>query len=656
MPIYPDHDIVILSDEAHRSNNGVCAENMMRALPTASRIGFTGTPILDFDNLTMRTFGGYVSVYDFNRAVMDGATVPLFYENRSDKLKIENPELNEELLAEVAAADLDDAQTEKVERDLSNGIRMIMSEPRLHKNAKDFVKHYSDIWESGKAMFICVNKVTTVMMFNYVQEYWEQAICEEKRKLKELGQQEALEQQRKIDWMEATEMAVVVSQEQNEIANFEKWGLDIRPHRAKMNERALDKEFKDTDNPFRIVFVCAMWLTGFDVPSLAVMYFDKPMKDLALMQAVARANRVKQGKSNGLLIDYIGVVKALRKALADYTRNVHGIQGEDPVIDKEELFIRIAALTRDIEFFVSDHGYELPNLCEASGFDKLNEIKDAADVLSVTDEVKKHFCIMARELFKYYKFVNTGEVEPSLLVLRDAIRAVYAQLNKRIEQANTTELMVALQQIVDTHICVAESSEEQKESTRFDISGIDFSKIGQEFERVKHKHLLVNNVREVIDGCLKAAMKENPRRVDFYERYEKIIDEYNSEQDKASIEKTFNDLIKLMNELDEKQKEWIREGFESPAQMTVFEMLLKDNLSKSEVTKVKALAIEIDTVVRGRLSEMVKWTEKPETRDAIVVLIRDEVYKLPEQSYPESDLPSRIKEIYNYFYNLSQAA
>ena len=174
--IRPDHDIVILSDEAHRSNNGICAENMMRLLPTASRIGFTGTPILEYDNLTSRTFGGYVSIYDFNRAVEDGATVPLFYENRSDKLSIENPELDEELMDAVEAADLDEEQTEKVERELSHGVHVIMSEPRLREIAKDFVNHYSGIWESGKAMFICVNKVTTVMMFNYVQKYWAEAI------------------------------------------------------------------------------------------------------------------------------------------------------------------------------------------------------------------------------------------------------------------------------------------------------------------------------------------------------------------------------------------------------------------------------------------------------------------------------------------------
>lgn len=648
--IYPRHDIVVLSDEAHRSNNGICAENMMKLLPTASRIGFTGTPILDYDNLTKRTFGGYVSVYDFNRAVEDGATVPLYYENRSDKLDIQNPELNDELLDAVEAADLDKEQTEKVQRELSHGVHVIMSEPRLREIAKDFVRHYSGIWQSGKAMFVCVNKVTTVMMFNYVQEYWEKVIRDEERKLKNMGQQESLEQRRKLDWMRSTEMAVVISQEQNEIANFEKWDLDIKPHRKRMEERRLDDEFKDIQNPLRIVFVCAMWLTGFDVKPLAAMYFDKPMKAHGLMQAIARANRVNTGKSNGLIVDYIGVVKALRKALADYTNNPHGKEGEDPVIDKDELTVRISALTREIEFFLEDQGYDLEALFVAKGFDRVNQIKNAADAVSVTDESKKHFGIMVRELFKMHKFVTSKELEPRLVSSYDAIRAIFSQINKRVEHADTTDLMVELQRIIDDHIDIKSISGEQKNEAKFDISEIDFSRLSQEFAKTKRPHLLLDDLRDVIEKRLIVALKENPLRIDFFERYERIIEEYNSEQDKVTIEKTFNDLMRLSKELDEKQREWIKEGFDNQQQMTVFEMLFKEELTNAEIKKVKSIAVELEEAVQDRLREIVKWTEKPETREIIRVLIRDKVWMLPERLYPEKDLPEKIDEIFNYFY------
>ena len=341
-PIYPDHDIIIMSDEAHRSQYGIFADNMMKLLPTAARIGFTGTPLLYSDNITARTFGGYVSVYDFKRAVEDGATVPLYYENRGEKIvDLHNPEITNQILDAIENADLDVDQQDKLEAEFAKEIHLLTAEPRLRSIARDFVSHYSDLWTSGKAMFVCLNKVTCVRMYNYVQEYWKDEIKKLKQQIKSASQQEAQELERKLKWMQETEMAVVISQEQNEIQTFKKWDLNIKYHRTKMEKRELDKEFKDSKNPLRVVFVCAMWLTGFDVKCLSCLYLDKPLKAHTLMQTIARANRVAEGKSNGLIIDYIGIVKALRKALADYTANVGGGGGTDPTVDKDELIARI---------------------------------------------------------------------------------------------------------------------------------------------------------------------------------------------------------------------------------------------------------------------------------------------------------------------------
>ena len=260
-PIYPDHDIIIMSDEAHRSQYGIFADNMMKLLPTAARIGFTGTPLLSSDNITARTFGGYVSVYDFKRAVEDGATVPLYYENRGEKIvDLHNPEITEQILNAIESADLNVDQQDKLETEFSKEIHLLTAEPRLRSIAYDFVNHYSDLWTSGKAMFVCLNKVTCVRMYNYVQEHWKEKIKELKAKIKTATQQEAQGLERKLKWMQETEMAVVISQEQNEIQTFKKWDLDIKYHRAKMEKRELDKEFKDSENPLRVVFVCAMWI------------------------------------------------------------------------------------------------------------------------------------------------------------------------------------------------------------------------------------------------------------------------------------------------------------------------------------------------------------------------------------------------------------
>ena len=390
-PIIPDHDIIIMSDEAHRSQYGIFADNMADLLPTASKIGFTGTPLLSNDNITERTFGGYISIYDFKRAVEDRATVPLYYENRGERiLDIHNPNITDRILDAIEAADLDAEQSEKMEREFEKEIHLLTAEPRLRSIAKDFVSHYSDLWTSGKAMFVCLNKVTCVRMYNMVQEYWQEEIERLKIKRKTVTQQEAQELDRKIKWMTDTEMAVVISQEQNEIQIFKKWHLDIKSHREKMEKRELDKEFKDSDNPLRIVFVCAMWLTGFDVKCMSCLYLDKPLKAHTLMQTIARANRVAEGKNNGLIIDYIGIVKALRKALADYTANV-GVRNTDPTVDKGELIERVLEVIAAAIAFLHSKDFNLNNLVAAKDFEKLALLQEAANVVSESRESIKQF-------------------------------------------------------------------------------------------------------------------------------------------------------------------------------------------------------------------------------------------------------------------------
>lgn len=442
-PIYPEHDIIIMSDEAHRSQYGIYADNMMKLLPTAARIGFTGTPLLSSDNITARTFGGYVSVYDFKRAVEDGATVPLYYENRGEKIEdLHNPEITEQILDAIEAADLDVDQQDKLEEEFAKEIHLLIAEPRLESIARDFVNHYSDLWTSGKAMFVCLNKVTCVRMYNYVQEYWAKEIEVLESKIKNASQQEAQELRRKLKWMQETEMAVVISQEQNEIQTFKEWHLDIKPHREKMEKRELDKEFKDSKNPLRIVFVCAMWLTGFDVKCLSCLYLDKPLKAHTLMQAIARANRVNEGKSNGLIIDYIGIVKALRKALADYTANVSGISGTDPTIDKKELISRITDTIGKAKIFLAEHDFDLESLIVAVGFAKLSYLQEAANAVCGTIENKKTYSTYASELNRLMKYIDRADITEHTRKQYEAIAAIYAELQKKRKHVNTTNLMI----------------------------------------------------------------------------------------------------------------------------------------------------------------------------------------------------------------------
>lgn len=654
-PITPDHDIIILSDEAHRSQNGIFADNMCRLLPTASRIGFTGTPLFKYDNITERTFGTYVSIYDFKRAVDDGATVPLYYENRSDMLNITNPEINDALLDAVEAADLDVNQQAKLELELTKDIHIITSEPRLDTIARDFVDHYSELWTTGKAMFVCVNKVTCVRMYNLAQRYWAEKIAELEEELKTVTQQEAQELERKIAWMKETEMAVIVSQEQNEIQTFKNWGLDILPHRAKMEKREMDKEFKESDNPFRIVFVCAMWLTGFDVKSLATIYLDKPLKAHTLMQTIARANRVCDGKSNGLVVDYIGVVKALRQALADYTSGGGGKPGDDPAPDKAELIAKIENTVKAIETYMAEQQFSLKALIDADDFAKLALVKAGADAMCTTNDVKKRFEIQARELFRMFKYIEKGEVSAETHRYKNAISEIYDQLQVKRKHADNSALMAQINEIVSEYVTVIKT-EGQEDNKKFDISNIDFDRLRKEFEKAQNKNLLLKDLQQLVEERLAKMLRQNPLRIDYYQRYQEIVDEYNRDNKKDEIAIIFENLMKLVSELDEEQKRYVREGFESDEELTMFDLLAKDSLSKEEVKKVKKLAQTMLSKIKARIHELDHWRDKEETQSIISVLIRDLLWSDLPDSYDDSAIATYRQQIYEYVYNTYPAA
>lgn len=656
-PIYPDHDVIIMSDEAHRSQYGIFADNMMKLLPTAARIGFTGTPLLSSDNITARTFGGYVSVYDFKRAVEDGATVPLYYENRGEKiLDLHNPEITNQILDAIENADLNVDQQDKLEAEFAKEIHLLTAEPRLRSIAKDFVRHYSDLWTSGKAMFVCLNKVTCVRMYNFVQEYWKEEIKILKAQLKHTSQQESLELERKIKWMEETEMAVVISQEQNEIQTFKKWGLDIKTHRTKMEKRELDKEFKDSKNPLRVVFVCAMWLTGFDVKCLSCLYLDKPLKAHTLMQTIARANRVNEGKSNGLIVDYIGIVKALRKALADYTANAGGNGGSDPTINKDELIARIIETIGKANAFLNENDFDLEMLINAYDFMKLSYLQEAANAVCGSIEDKKTFTTYASELNRLMRYMDRDDITGHTRKQYEAIAAIYAELQKKRKHINTTDLMVEINGIISSYVEIQHTSlRVQEESRRFDISAIDFDLLRREFSRVKKKNLVLRDLEAAIQQKINDMLFVNPNRINYYEHYQKIIEDYNSEQDRAKIEKTFVDLMNLANQMTQEEQRYVREGFTSDEELSLYDMLFRDDLSKADIKKLKELAVSLLQKIKTNIAKFDHWTDKQETKAAIDNLIRDTLWAELPECYDEVSISSYRQQIYEYVYTRYRA-
>lgn len=651
-PIYPDHDIIVISDEAHRTQNGVFADNLMHLLPTANRIGFTGTPLLSNDNITARTFGGYVSIYDFKRAVEDKATVPLYYENRGEKLQeLKNPEINEEIAAKLEDADLDPTQQAKIEKEFAQEVHLLTAEKRLRIVAQDFVRHYTDLWTSGKAMVISYNKTTCVRMYNYVQEYWEKEKKALKKQIeKTCSQQEAQEMTRKLEWMEQTEMAVVISQEQNEIQTFSKWNLDITPHRTKMEKRELDKEFKNSENPLRVVFVCAMWLTGFDVKTLSCLYIDKPMKAHTLMQTIARANRVAEGKSNGLVVDYIGIVKALRQALADYTANPGGEGGNDPTVDKKELIKNVIETIAAAESYLDEHGFSLQKLIDAHDFDKLPIMKEGANAMCETVEIRKSYSTFISTLLKLWKYLDREDITVEMRRKKDAVEAIWKEMQKKHKHTDITSLSAAINEIVNSHLEIDDETPLmlEEDSRRFDISKINFDLLRREFAKSKEKNLILRDIQDLLQERIACMMAENPSRINFYEKYQKIIQEYNKEQDRASIEKTFEELTKLSNELSEEEKRYVREGFTSDEELSVYDLLFSDNLNARDIKKIKEVAKDLLKKIKDKIAELDHWTDKPETKAEVDNLIRDTLWAELPESYDNQSISLYRQKIYEY--------
>jgi len=419
-------DVIVITDEAHRTQYGTLALNMRNALPKASFIGFTGTPLFKDDQITRRVFGDYVSTYDFQRAVEDKATVPLYYDARGEKLGVAIGDLNERIAEKLEEFETDDIDVEqRLEKELKREYHIITADKRLDQVARDFVQHYSTAWETGKAMLVCIDKITCVRMYNLITRYWNERIVELDTGLSSTADdQEEIYLQRQIDWMRETRTVVVVSEEQGEVDKFRKWGLDITPHRRLIKEGIdlpesmrckpqfrnmqridLDDAFKAEDHPFRIAIVCAMWLTGFDVPSLSTLYLDKPLKAHTLMQAIARANRVNEGKNNGLIVDYCGILKNLRRALATFAGTRSDDQGGkiDPARPEEELLADLAETIGFVRGFLGERSVSLDDVIRKTGFDRNAAIVACKESANKNDETRKRFEIMCREVFKKFK-------------------------------------------------------------------------------------------------------------------------------------------------------------------------------------------------------------------------------------------------------------
>ena len=668
-------DIIVISDEAHRTQAGRFARNMRLALPNASFIGFTGTPLFKHDELTRRIFGGYISRYDFKRSEEDQSTVKLVYESRGEKLGIARLDLNDRIADAVEKADLDPDQQALLENLLGKDYEVITADDRLDKLAEDFVEHCSTRWETGKSMLVCIDKITCARMLQRIKPRWKaklarlQALIPGKEIAVAAASDSDLREQLKAEldalrsqaqWMESTIIEIVISEAQNEVRDFKKWGFDIIPHRVVMKTGfqtpdgkrvPVEDALKDPRHPFRIAIVCAMWLTGFDVECLATLYIDKPMRAHNLMQAIARANRVFPGKDCGVIVDYNGMLKSLREALAQYALGDDGDDGGagDLVVPIEELVVSLLQAIEAAEQHLLGLGFDATRLRGATGFDRIKALRDAVDAVYTSDEAKRRFEIMARQVFIRFKALL---MEPSALAYverRDNIEAIYKKLQDRRDTADVTELLKELHRIVNEAIRAAAPDDDQTDSLSVDLSQIDFEKLRKEFaSKVRHKHAALEDIRDVIEQKLAQMLAANPMRMDYYKRYQEIIADYNREKDRVTVEETFAKLVALAASLDAEQRRAIDEGL-TDDELALFDLLFKENISKKDREHLKQASQALLSSLRDLLAPMPGWLHNAATQAAVEVFILDRLYEtLPRPPFDDAETEEIASRVYEY--------
>jgi type I restriction enzyme R subunit len=672
-------DIIVISDEAHRTQAGKLARNMRLALPNAAFIGFTGTPLFKHDNLTKRIFGTYVSRYDFKRSEEDGATVKLVYENRGEKLGLARLDLNDRIVDAIAKADLDPDKEALLEKLLGQDYEVITADDRLDKIAADFVEHCSTRWESGKAMLVCIDKITCGRMWQRIIPLWQNKldsvkalILAKQAELNTLGEEIKADKTAKelaflrgqAQWMEETIIEIIISEGQNEVADFRKWGVDIIPHRARMKQgfevgdKRVDVEsaFKNPEHPFRVAIVCAMWLTGFDVECLSTLYIDKPMKAHTLMQAIARANRVYPSKDFGLIVDYNGMLKSLREALAQYALGDESGGEEEIVAPIEERVKALLNAIEETEKHLRGLGFEPNRMIGTKGFTRIQAIADGVEAVYDSDESKRRFEILSRQIFVRFKALIMEPAAFSYAERHDNIEAIYKKLEERRDTADVSELLKELHRIVNEAIRAAQPGGDQTESKQFDLSRIDLGKLQEEFsKKVERKATAIQDIRKIVEEKLAQMVRRNPQRMDYHKKYSEIIADYNREKDRITVEETFAKLMDLAKNLDIEQRRAAQEGL-SEEELALFDLLNKPEMTKTDRERVKQASQTLLDSIRKLITPLERWTEKEQTQAEVEVFILDHLFQvLPMPPFTADETQVMAKRIYQHVWQQTLA-
>jgi type I restriction enzyme, R subunit len=653
-------DIIVITDEAHRSQYDILAANMRAAPPNAAFIGSTGTPLIaGEEERTREVFGDYVSIYDFVQSIADGATVPLYYESRLPELHLTNEDLGDEIARVIDNADLSEDEEDALARRFAKQYHLITNDDRLEKVAADLIRHFSGRGYRGKAMFVAIDKATAIRMYDKVRRQWTELLARETKRVEATAdpvERAALSDQ--LDWLTKTDMAVVVSPSQNEIALMAKRGLDIEQHRRRLVKEDLDEKFKALEDPLRLVFVCAMWVTGFDVPTCSTVYIDKPMKNHTLMQTIARANRVAPGKSAGMIVDYVGVFRNLKAALAIYAQPRPGVT-TDPIEGKDELVDELRTALSQAVAFAEARSVHPGDVLRVTGFERQAALQQAADKLLGTDEDKRAFLRLVSDAWKLFRAVlpdpAVNEFRGDMIVLQ-VVAEMIRTMTRKAPSKNTLAAIAEIERLIDDAIsdvairAPVPSGEDMKQL--LDLSTLDFEKLAQLFAEGRKK-TAVEILRGQVEERARSMAARNPTRIDLVERLNDLLDRYNTGS--LDVERLFEELATYIRSLDEEEQRHIRAGL-SEEEQAIVDILTRPEpkLTTTEEVAVKKIARDLLAKLR-REKFILDWRLRETAKADVRETIRQEFDLLPKV-YERKLRDEKVERTYQFVFERFGAA
>ena len=657
-------DIIVLVDEAHRTQYKDLAENMRTALPNANYIAFTGTPLLGAKRLTNQWFGNYVSEYNFAQSVAEGSTVPLFYSRRVPSVGLENDFLDDDVVDIIEDEDLNEDETRLLENSASRILEVIKRDDRLDKIAQDIAYHFPRRGFLGKAMVVSVDKFTAVKMYDKVQHYW---AIEKQNVIKERNSAKTKEERDRLtailDYMGKVEMAVIISEDADENEKFSKQGLDIATHRAKMNAitpdgKDIEDRFKDINDPLQLVFVCAMWLTGFDVPNLSTLYLDKPMKGHTLMQAIARANRVYPGKSSGMVVDYVNVFKYMKKALSEYATGDDGT--EYPAKDIDKLIGYIDATIVEADDFLQSMSISLDEIIGVSNtLDKLDELRIAYDTIVAKDQCKERFKVILNTLMNLYEASKPEVFEKKWFNEKFApLVYLHGLFYRTIDDEKVERARLRMSQLLDSSVTADRDIKDEQEiviyqSKVIDLSKIDADELRKEIRAAKFKAIEIDDLKQFIEQALLQMLNKNRTRLKFSQRYKNIIDAYNAGS--SENEDYYEQLVKLLEDLQKEDKRADTEGL-TEEELEIYDLLIAGKkLTKAEEQKVKLSAKNLYKKLTENKKSlfMIDWYKDEQPKSRVIKMVKDSLDADLPESYDKISFNSKVDLLINHFVDMA---